>query len=81
MMPTNQRIIDALKVAGVDFDIEAFDPSKSFGGNGIDSLDVMSLFLTLEETYKVKFSEQEANSIKTPSELAVSLDQKLQIVP
>ena len=70
-------IIDALKSAAIDFDELAYDPSRTFRDNGIDSLDVMSLFLTLEEAHHVKFSEQDAASTRTPAELSTALDAKL----
>ena len=77
MMPNDQRIIEALNAAGIDFDAEGFDASKPFRDNGIDSLDVMSLFLALEERFKTKFSEGEASAIRTPIDLTNALDKKL----
>lgn len=77
-MSNDQRIIDALNEAGIDYEIGGYDASKSFRDNGIDSLDVMSLFLAIEEKYGVKFSEEEANSIKSPIGISVALDRKLQ---
>jgi len=78
MMPNDQRITEALNEAGIDFDVEGFDSSKSFKENGIDSLDVMSLFLMLEEKFKTKFSESEASGIRTPMDLTAALDKKLE---
>jgi len=77
MTAQDQRIIDALKQAGIDYDVEGFDPSKSFTDNGIDSLDVMSLFLAIEEKHGVTFSEEEANSIKSPLGITQALEGKL----
>lgn len=76
-MLIDQRIVDALEAAGIDYDKAAYDPAKSFRDNGIDSLDVMSLFLAIEETFAVKFTEDEANSIRTPAEISAALDGKL----
>lgn len=77
MTVNDQRIIDALRDAGVDYDSEHFSASSTFRDNGIDSLDAMSLFLALEEKYGVKFSTDEAGAIKTPTELSLALDHKL----
>jgi len=74
---TDQRIVDALEAAGVDYDKEGFDQNRLFKDNGVDSLDVMSLFLALEEAYGVKFSEQDVSMIATPRELAEALNRKL----
>lgn len=77
MTAFDQRIIDALHDAAIDYDAENFSPESSFRDNGIDSLDVMSLFLALEEKHGVKFTTAEAETIHTPSELTQALDRKL----
>lgn len=76
-MANDQRIIEALTEAGIDYDTEAYDPAKSFRDNGIDSLDVMGLFLTIQEKYGVKFSEAEVPNIKTPLDITIALDRML----
>jgi acyl carrier protein len=76
-MSNDQRIIDALREAGIDYDAEAYDQARSFRDNGIDSLDVMSLFLAIEEKYGVKFSEEEANAINSPMGISSALDLKI----
>lgn len=77
MTANDQRIITALRDAGIDYDSENFSPSASFLDNGIDSLDVMSLFLALEEKYDIKFSTTEAEAVKSPAGLSSALDRKL----
>lgn len=77
MTANDQRIITALCDAGIDYDSENFSANSTFRDNGIDSLDVMSLFLALEEKYGVKFSTDEAEAIKTPAELSLAIDHKL----
>ena len=73
----DQRIAEALREAAIDCDIENLDPEQSFRDNGIDSLDVMGLFLAIEEKYDIKFSEAESDAIKTPAALSLALDGKL----
>ena len=58
-------------------DMAAFDPRRSFEQNGIDSLDVMSVFLAAEERYGVKFSEVEAGRIDSLAALAEAIDAAL----
>jgi|GEM_PF-2601699 len=77
MTMNDQRIIDALQGAAIDYDGEKFSPDLRFRDIGIDSLDVMSLFLAIEEKYGVKFAVTEADAIKTPAELSRALDRKL----
>ena len=76
-MSIQQGIIDALEDAGIDYDVENYKPEKTFKDNGIDSLDVMSLFLVIEEKYAVKFSQKEVDSIFTPSDIAKILEEKI----
>lgn len=76
MTVSDQRIIEALNDANIDYDIENYSPNSSFKENGIDSLDVMGLFLAVEEKHGVKFSATEAAAIKTPAALSLKLDQK-----
>lgn len=73
-MSVDQRIVAALEASGIDYDQAGYDPTKSFRDNGIDSLDVMSLLLAIEETFGIKFSEDEANSIRSPAEISALLD-------
>lgn len=77
MTAIDQRIIDVLRDADIDYDSEHFSPNLSFKDNGIDSLDVMGLFLAIEENHAVKFTAKEAGEIKTPAELSAMLDRKL----
>jgi acyl carrier protein len=46
-----------------------FDSNKSFRDNGIDSLDVMTVFLAVEENYGIKISEDESLRINSPAQL------------
>ena len=76
-MDNDPRIIKALETAGIDYDPDSLAPGKSFRDIGIDSLDVMGLFLAIEEAHGIKFSEDEANAIGTPVDLITMLDRKL----
>lgn len=50
-------------------DISRFDSNKSFRDNGIDSLDVMTVLLAVEENYDIKISEEESLRINSPAQL------------
>lgn len=77
MTPNDERIVNALHDAAIDYDVENFSPDRSFRDNGIDSLDVMSLLLAIEEKHGVKFPAEEAEAITTPAELSRALERKL----
>lgn len=64
-------IVESLEVVP---DMAGFDPARSFKDNGIDSLDVMSLFLEIEETFATKFSEDEVVQIRTVNDVLKELN-------
>jgi len=76
----DEVIKQALDAAEIDYDAIGYDPAKTFRDNGIDSLDVMSLFLQIEEKYSVKFTEDDALAVKTPEDLVAALAEKLKHV-
>lgn len=63
-------IVESLEVVA---DMTAFDPARSFKDNGIDSLDVMNLFLEIEETFDTKFTEEELLEIRTVNDVLKEL--------
>lgn len=71
------ELMSAFEEGGLVVDWEKLDPEKTFPENGIDSLDVMSLFLAVEEQYKVKFPDSEVESMDTPAKLLNSLNSLL----
>jgi acyl carrier protein len=68
-MVSVQKIVEIIGSAGVVPDMTKFDPEKTFKQNGIDSLDVFTVFLAIEETLGVHFSEEVSTSIKSAQEI------------
>lgn len=48
---------------------------------GIDSLDSLSILFALEETFKIKISDDQARSIKTLDDMVSIVESLLQPVP
>lgn len=71
-----EKIVEIISSAGVVDDMSKFDPNKSFKENGIDSLDVFTVFLAVEEQLRVKFSEEDSTSIKSASEMVAFLNSR-----
>jgi len=63
-------------IAGLDVvpDMSRFDSDKTFRDNGIDSLDVMTVFLAVEENYGIKISEDESLRINSPAQLLSAIN-------
>ena len=53
-----------------------FRPEKSFNELEIDSLDVYSIILKIEEKYKIKIKDKELDKIKSPKSLYSYLNKK-----
>ena len=60
----SKTIVEIIASTGIIYDVEKYDPKKTFLENNIDSLDVFTILLLLEEKLGVKFDENEANAIK-----------------
>ncbi|MDP2829319.1 MAG: phosphopantetheine-binding protein [Sulfuricellaceae bacterium] len=72
-----KALTDIIAELDVVSDMSSFDSNKSFRDNGIDSLDVMGVFLAVEEKYGIKFPEAEALKIDTPIALLDAINHKI----
>lgn len=68
------KIVEIISTTDVVDDMSKFDPDKSFKENGIDSLDVYTIFLAVEEQLGVKFSEEASTRVKSTSEMVAYLN-------
>jgi len=64
-MTDNARLIEVVAMTGLVDDMSRFDSALPFSENGIDSLDVMTLLLAIEEDQNIKFSEDEFAAIRS----------------
>lgn len=76
-MITLAEFVLVLDESGISIDPDKLQADKSFADNGVDSLDVMSLFLHVEEKYNVKFPDDEVPNILTPNQLLRHLNSLL----
>lgn len=58
-----ERLIEIVAATELVEDMSRFDPAMTFKENDIDSLDVMTLLLAIEEEAGRKFSEDEVGKI------------------
>lgn len=56
--------------------LDHINPGKSFQDNGIDSLDVFTIFLAVEERYGIKLSEDEVSLVKSIDDLSSLLEKR-----
>lgn len=51
-----------------------FDPNKTFDENGIDSLDIMVVYIKVEEVLGITFSNSEVKNIRSPREMLIAIN-------
>ena len=72
-MVTSEQTNKTIEGTGVLSDMSKFDSAKTFKENGIDSLDVFTIYLAVEEQLGVNFSEEESQRIKSVDEMVAFL--------
>jgi acyl carrier protein len=58
-------------------DLARFDPVATFQVNGIDSLDLMTVYLAIEEHFGVKLTDPELERIHSVADIVTALQRKL----
>jgi acyl carrier protein len=69
-------VTELILTLGIDIDKAKFDPNKTFDENGIDSLDMMSIFLGVEEKLGVKLSDEELEGVSSVVALVAAINKK-----
>lgn len=73
-MINSERIVQIVASTGIVHDLEKFDPRQSFKSNNIDSLDVFTLLLAIEEELGIKFDDEEASKINGINDILTILE-------
>jgi acyl carrier protein len=68
-MATIEQLTEIISETGFVDDMASFDPNASFSDNGIDSLDVMTVLLKIEESTGVEFSDKEYDAFVSLSDV------------
>ena len=58
-MINTKNVRDALKKSGVSIDFDTLPEHASFQGHGLDSMDMMNVFLEIEEAFGVKIPDDD----------------------
>ena len=58
-------IISAVENAGLSVDVTDIKGSDSLSDAGVDSLEIMSFFLAIEEKFNVKFPDEDIDALDT----------------
>ena len=63
------QVVALVAQSGAVQDMDRFDPAKSFNENGVDSLDVYTILLTVEEHLGIKFSDAESAMLNSVDDI------------
>jgi|MTBAKMStandDraft_1061839.scaffolds.fasta_scaffold143618_2 acyl carrier protein len=63
MQVTQNDILALIDGSGVSVDISELGSDVSLRDAGLDSLDIMNIFLNIEEKYGIKLSDDDINSM------------------
>jgi len=75
-MLSMSQLTEIVASSGFVADMSKFDSAQSFKDNDIDSLDVMTLLLQVEEAAKVKFSDEDFDRIRSLNDVHAVLEGK-----
>lgn len=66
---TYEDIISAVESAGLSTDIKGIKGEDALADFGVDSLEIMSFFLAIEEKYGVNFPDDDIDSLNTINDI------------
>lgn len=72
-----QAIREILDSTGMSADISTFQGDTSFKASGIDSLEMMGMFLAVEERYGIKIPDEDLDALDSIDDLIAYLQQRL----
>lgn len=76
-MVTIEQVVEIINSTGVVEDMSKYENKKSFKENGIDSLDIFTVFLAIQERFGIEFTEEDSINIKSALEMVDSINSKL----
>lgn len=65
MQIDQNQLISIIENAVVSVDVEKIKRGESFKDSGIDSLEVMNVFLGVEEAFSIKIPDEDIDSLTT----------------
>lgn len=75
MLVTHEDILSAAESAGLSVDLSGVDGDDSLKDAGIDSLDIMTFFLGIEEKFNVKIPDEDIDALDSIDNIIAYLEQ------
>ncbi|HFB66070.1 MAG TPA: acyl carrier protein [Aeromonadales bacterium] len=74
MIVTLEDILSAVEDGAVSVDISEIKGDDSLADAGIDSLEIMSFFLSIEEKFNVKFPDEDVDDLNTINDIIAYME-------
>lgn len=75
-MASMEKILEIISLTGVVDDMSTFDVNKTFKDNGVDSLDIFTIFLAVQEQLDIQLTEEEFGGVSSVVDLMALLKEK-----
>jgi len=72
-----KKFIEYLNQEDINYDVDGFNSNNSFSDNGIDSLDIFTVLLKIEDDLGIKVPDSDLDNINTVDELITYINDKL----
>jgi acyl carrier protein len=73
MNVTREQVLEVIARAGVSVDVGAIQGNISLSKAGIDSLEMMNVFLAIEENFNIKLSDEDTEKLNTLDDIIAYL--------
>lgn len=69
-IPSEKDILELIKISVINVDTDQLKHDSRLSDHGMDSMDKMNLLLTLEQTYGISISDEEAKYLESIGSIA-----------
>lgn len=76
MTATQQNIIETIQEAEVLADVDTIQDNIALVEQGIDSLDIVNIYLLLEEKFDIKIPDEDLGKVKTINQIIEYINTK-----
>lgn len=76
MTATQQNIIETIQEAEVLADVDTIQDDIALVEQGIDSLDIVNIYLLLEEKFDIKIPDEDLGKVKTINQIIEYINTK-----
>lgn len=77
MNATNEKILEIIENSGVLAEAGQLDLSKSLAEQGFDSLDLVNVYLQVEENFDLKIPDEDLEEVKSVDQIVEYVNNKI----